>query len=366
MDRAEEKALEFYPILFSERNGLDDTMNDRRISFENGYREGYKDAINENMTTEQKAKAYDEAIERTAKLVDDGCLNRMTGEHIFPELAESEDERIRKEIIEYFNQFENRELRGVDISDWITWLEKQKPEEYPQAVIENAISFLHERNDGMPIEEAREIVNAVTSVLNPKHWVREKPAEWSEGDEMMQSYLVNYFLAGIDESKLPFTAKWAIEWLNTLPKRSCLQSKREWSEEGKERIRQNGRLDVCYNPEKYGLCHKTDWSEEDEKMRQSIIDGIKNLWPYDHRNKCIAWLKSLRPQPKPTCPHYSEGYGCDISPTKSCATCDKNPLPHWKPSEEQMGWLKSAVKLSTDKPHIHGIIISLYEQLKRL
>lgn len=35
------------------------------------------------------------------------------------------DEKIRKEILEYFQQFENEELRGVDISDWIAWLEKQ-------------------------------------------------------------------------------------------------------------------------------------------------------------------------------------------------------------------------------------------------
>ena len=44
----------------------------------------------------------------------------------------------------------------------------------------------------------------------------------------------------------------------------------DWSEEEKERIRQNGRLDVCYNPEKYGLCHKTEWSEEDEEMLEDI------------------------------------------------------------------------------------------------
>lgn len=51
---------------------------------------------------------------------------KATYEAIFPELSESSDERIRKEILEYFEQFENKELRGVDISDWITWLEKQK------------------------------------------------------------------------------------------------------------------------------------------------------------------------------------------------------------------------------------------------
>lgn len=48
------------------------------------------------------------------------------------------------------------------------------------------------------------------------------------------------------------------------------------------------------------------------------------------------------------------------------ANWQKEQQPHWKPSEEQMDWLESAVKLSIDKPHIHGIIISLYEQLKRL
>lgn len=34
---AEKAALTFYPVLFSERNGLDNSMEDRRISFENGY-----------------------------------------------------------------------------------------------------------------------------------------------------------------------------------------------------------------------------------------------------------------------------------------------------------------------------------------
>ena len=43
MKKAEERALEFYPILFSERNGYDNTMRDRRISFENGYEVAEKD-----------------------------------------------------------------------------------------------------------------------------------------------------------------------------------------------------------------------------------------------------------------------------------------------------------------------------------
>jgi len=37
----------------------------------------------------------------------------------------SEDEKIRKEMFDFFCQFEDKTLRGVDISSWISWLEKQ-------------------------------------------------------------------------------------------------------------------------------------------------------------------------------------------------------------------------------------------------
>jgi len=60
------------------------------------------------MTQEQKAKAYDKALERAKQVrkysSDLAEIKRM--EEIFPELRESEDERIRKEILEYSQQFE--------------------------------------------------------------------------------------------------------------------------------------------------------------------------------------------------------------------------------------------------------------------
>ena len=48
----------------------------------------------ENITEKEKAKAYDEAIERAKKLYSNGIA-----EEIFPELKESKDEKIRKELI---------------------------------------------------------------------------------------------------------------------------------------------------------------------------------------------------------------------------------------------------------------------------
>ena len=43
--------------------------------------------------------------------------------NLFPELAESEDERIRKEMMTYLSTVEDKEL--IPYESWITWLEKQ-------------------------------------------------------------------------------------------------------------------------------------------------------------------------------------------------------------------------------------------------
>ena len=79
------------------------------------------------MTQKQKAKAYDEAIERANELnyvSDKDSLQRKTVEHIFPELRESEDEKIRKELIEFVKS------RGGFKQEYIAWLEKQDKNPY--------------------------------------------------------------------------------------------------------------------------------------------------------------------------------------------------------------------------------------------
>lgn len=141
--------------------------------------------------------------------------------------------------------------------------------------------------------------------------------EWSEEDEETLKDIINS-VNGFDATTGTFSQnlkrhKKKIKWLKSLRP----QPKQEWSEEEKkeldsiiddyekaaksfcgydgkimflkairngeyglskkekEWIRQNGRLDVCYNPEKYGLCYKIKWNEEDEKHKQAIIDAIQ-------------------------------------------------------------------------------------------
>lgn len=82
------------------------------------------------LSIEEKAKRYDEAIERvknikTGKYETTFIFTEGLFEHIFPELAELEDERIRKQISSFLKEFEHDHYRSLDFSSWIAWLEKQ-------------------------------------------------------------------------------------------------------------------------------------------------------------------------------------------------------------------------------------------------
>lgn len=80
-------------------------------------------------------KLYKEALERAKKVNECKADDREPGtrlcEYIFPELAESEDERIRKEIVTHCRNIRCVTEEGAEkIAKWIAWLEKQKGCEY--------------------------------------------------------------------------------------------------------------------------------------------------------------------------------------------------------------------------------------------
>lgn len=82
------------------------------------------------LTIEEKAKRYDDAINRMKYYVVDeyGC-SRIKVADVFPELKESNDERIRKSLIELFKDMEWDDSilhdYNMDKDKTIAWLEKQ-------------------------------------------------------------------------------------------------------------------------------------------------------------------------------------------------------------------------------------------------
>lgn len=85
-------------------------------------------------------KAFKEALKAVKELQeanpsDDGIQNWVNDN--FPELRESEDERIRKGLIEFFEDWKETKshLWGMNVNDILAWIEKQgqvKESEIPQ------------------------------------------------------------------------------------------------------------------------------------------------------------------------------------------------------------------------------------------
>ena len=72
------------------------------------------------LSIKEKAKAYDEAIERVKKIYGNGII-----EEIFPELKEEDAKRIRKNCIHFLELQKQHHAATFEIEECIDWLEKQ-------------------------------------------------------------------------------------------------------------------------------------------------------------------------------------------------------------------------------------------------
>lgn len=96
-----------------------------------------------------------------------------------------------------------------------------------------------------------------------------------------------------------------------------------------------------------------EWSEEDEKNLQGILDEIEANkseapeYDIDTYNRFVDWLKSIK-----------DRVGCEAN----CTTT-------WKPSDEQIHWLKWAINIMPDTEianEAEAVLEDLFEQLKKL
>ena len=106
------------------------------------------------MTIEEKAKCYDEAIERAKKIHNEHKAQPFDVMlKIFPELEELEDEKIRKELIAWLKNSECQTLPIDRDNAAIAWLEKQgedKKEIKNFNVLPGLYKCVHRMFDGTP------------------------------------------------------------------------------------------------------------------------------------------------------------------------------------------------------------------------
>lgn len=159
-------------------------------------------------------------------------------ETLIPEIKDDEDERIRKEMVEYFSQYKEGGLRGVDITPWIAYLERQKEQKSEPAgqdysglsEFERAIhrGFLCAGVENVPVNIIKDTAKECLEVINLGGGSSEIPNnQWSEEDECK----LNGILA--DYKSMNATYR---RWLKSLPERFNPQPKQELSDEEKRKL----------------------------------------------------------------------------------------------------------------------------------
>lgn len=309
-------------------------------------------------------KAYKDALERAKKLLlgnEHSNTIRSYFEHIFPELAESEDERIRKRLLKYFQDFrpvcDNEFLPPFTIDDILAYLEKQKEKKFDFELIKQAW-YMEGYKDREFGKESKWIVKTGEGgpeyELNPKYGQKLVQDQKPSGDKYQQELKATDrwqegYEAGYNAASKP--AEWSEKRIADIFEKvglakivreqgndaltNAVQSamielrkveNTEWSEEKKVLdylIEFIYRSDEDIFPERGGVSkldiltylekqkwQKPAWSEEDSVHLANAILSAEEKWGTE---SCTAkWLKSLRPS--------------------------------WKPSEEQMRDLEGTIK----------------------
>lgn len=336
------------------------------------------------MTIEQKAKCYDDALKMAKKLYEQGTITESLA-YIFPELAESEDEKARKEIIYHIKNCDDTIDEETE-KRMLAWLEN-----IPYTID-------HEKREGF--------------YLGYKAGL-EKQSETFTKKDVEDAYVEDMAFAKNElekqgEQKPTETAKWSPQ------EESCIcQLESLVKERWRHAEKVNNAVDIkkmqelmfflkTLNPNKKpqrmisakakeALYDKPDWSEEDERMCQETIDWFeKKCFPYALENEnpareSIKWLKSLKnrvlPQPKQEWSEEDEKIALSIEQVMNCASL-LNIVPEkvdkirtwlkslkdrytWKPSDKQMKALDSVIDEYDGYPEFDSLV-SLKNDLRKL
>ena len=236
------------------------------------------------MTEKEKAKAYDEAIERAKKLYGNGIT-----EEIFPELKESDDDRIKKDLIQWVNEFPDIIWRGHYKKDIIAWLEKQdkksswKPSKEEMDAL-YSLSYITNEYDGhkedvithLYQDLKREFFNDSSyenmfSLDNKENDVRRRSTiQVLEYARSLDAYN-QYGKADIDKN---------IAWL-------------ENQEDKDKLIQELGEYKVKYTQEVLEKHINSMSNKDDERLRKTAIAFLKDFAEQGYENavECIAWLE---------------------------------------------------------------------------
>ena len=169
---------------------------------------------------EDYKKLYEDAVNKIKSIIADkkkqgltNCLFEGDLNEIFPQLMESENEIIRKEIIDFIKAIINKSaISSAKEEKWIAWLEKQDPKKHEEE-LEKAYKCADEVQYKKGYEDAK------------REFEEQGERKWSDEDEKILNGLISS-LARIgantrtDSTSINYTFSREIEWLKSLKPQS--------------------------------------------------------------------------------------------------------------------------------------------------
>ena len=294
------------------------------------------------LSIEEKARRYDEALERARKCLDekrDTCFVRP--DVIFPELKESEDEKIKKSLIILLQHFcKGYRVPGLEFpvsyKDMLTWVENQGKQkttgwtEEDERNIRDCIFYLKnakkyfEKDDDILWNEKwfdscidwleKQGQAKETAISQDNKTCKENDDSLTDEDEMIRKALIGIITNYVDNSNT-FKPK-MIAWLEKQGKQKPIDKLDPlideeidlWIKENTDIHHNNNDIVELMRDMSYYVAtltrnlyrQKPKWNEEDEKNWLGIMDEIEanksdapdhDIETYD---RFLYWLESLK------------------------------------------------------------------------
>lgn len=187
-------------------------------------------------------------------------------EKMFPELVESEDEKVRKILFEFFKNYKEQDtcgsetFNGIPTDNILAWLKKQ----------------------GEPSDEEMKTLLRTEYEKGRADAIAEMQGEWSEEDERIMDNLISSLLrisvnTHTDSTSPNYTFYKEIKLLKSLKNR--VQPKQEWSEENKD----------YYD----AIIAKLEVTQEDAALTDNQMNFLKSLRPYPQWKPSDEQMKAL-------------------------------------------------------------------------
>ena len=282
------------------------------------------------LSVKEKAQRYDEAIEQLRTMMPNWENLSYNGKtflqdlvHIIPELKESEDEQIRKDLIVYLRSIlSNKKYGDKFIEGWIAWLEKRR-QTFTKKDVDDAY---------------------LKGVCDAKQEL-EKQGEKQDNvcDKELSEILGRVIRRYINDPNIPYTEREKVS-MEIIPYVERLEKQGEQQD-----------VSIQINPSEYindmggngcylkNTTQTSTWSEEDEKEVAVLEAYIRSKdWSEKYVDRALGIVDEL------------------VNKIKSLKS-----QSHWKPSEEQMKLLREVQQALLGKD-CHNRFVNFMYELKRL